>query len=58
LYVLQMVLGANKNKLLEGHRKNFGKQKCVSDRTSAWEAPRKSREKEKAEPVDDCKCHG
>jgi len=52
------VLGANKNKLLEGNRKDFGKQKCVSDRTSAWEAPRKSREKEIAEPVDDCKCHG
>jgi len=30
---LQIVLGANKNKLPEGNRKDSGKQKCVSERT-------------------------
>jgi len=55
---LQIVLGANKNKLPKGKRKDFGKQKCVSERTLAWAAPRKSREREMVEPVDDCKSHG
>jgi len=32
---LQIVLGANKNKLPKGNRKGSGKQKCVSDRTLA-----------------------
>jgi len=34
-YVLQIVVGANKNKLPGGNRKEFGKQKCVSERTLA-----------------------
>ena len=55
---LQIVLGANKNKLPKGKRKDYWKQKCVSERTLAWAAPRKSREREMAEPVHDCKCHG
>jgi len=29
------VLGANKNKLPKGNRKDYGKQKCVSERTLA-----------------------
>ena len=32
---LQIVLGANKNKLRNGNRKDSGKQKCVSERTLA-----------------------
>jgi len=32
---LQMVLGANKNKLPKGNRKDSGKQNCVSERTLA-----------------------
>jgi len=32
---LQIVLGANKNKLPKGNRKYFGKQKCVSEGTLA-----------------------
>jgi len=32
---LQIVLGANKNKLPEGNRKDSGKQKCASGRTLA-----------------------
>jgi len=32
---VQIVLGANKNKLLKGNRKDSGKQKCVSERTLA-----------------------
>jgi len=32
---LQIVLDANKNKLLKGNRKNSGKEKCVSERTLA-----------------------
>jgi len=32
---LQIVLGVNKNKLPKGNRKDSGKQKCVSERTSA-----------------------
>jgi len=32
---LQIVLGANKNKLPKGNRKDSGKQKCVSERTLA-----------------------
>jgi len=55
---LQIVLGANKNKVPKGNRKDSGKQKRVSERTLAWAAPRKSREREMVEPVDDCKCHG
>jgi len=55
---LQIVFGANKNKLPKGNRKGSGKQKCVSKRTLAWAAPIKSREREMVEPVDDCKCHG
>jgi len=35
LYVLQVVLGANKNKLPKGNRKDSGKQMCVSERTLA-----------------------
>jgi len=32
LYIfLQIVLGANKNKLPKGNRKDSGKQKCVSE---------------------------
>jgi len=58
LYDLQIVLGANKNKLPKGNRKDSGKQKCGSERTLAWAAPRKSSEREMVEPVDDCKCHG
>jgi len=54
---LQIVLGANKNMLPEGNRKDSGKQKCVSERSLAWAAPRKSREREMVEPVNDCKCH-
>ena len=49
------MLGANKNKLPKGNRKDYGKQKCVSERTLAWAAPRKPREREIVEPVDDCK---
>jgi len=30
---LQVVLGASKNKLSKGNRKDSGKQKCVSERT-------------------------
>jgi len=30
---LQIVLGANKNKLPKGKQKDSGKQKCVSERT-------------------------
>jgi len=52
------VLGANKNKLPKGNRKDSGKEKCVSERTLAWAVPKKSRDREMAEPVDDCKCHG
>ena len=37
---LQIVLGANKNKLPKGNQKDSGKQKCVSERTSVWVAPR------------------
>jgi len=51
---LQVVLGANKNELPKGNRKDSWKQKCVSERTLAWASPRKSREKEMVEPVDDC----
>jgi len=32
---LQIVLGANKNKLPKGNRKDSGKQKCVLERTLA-----------------------
>jgi len=32
---LQIVLGANKNKLHKGNRNDSGKQKCVSERTLA-----------------------
>jgi len=32
---LQVVLGANKNKLPKGNRKDSGKQKCVSERILA-----------------------
>jgi len=32
---LQIVLGANKNKLPKGNRKDSRKQKCVSERTFA-----------------------
>jgi len=35
LYDLQIVLGANKNKLPKGNRKDSGKQKCGSERTLA-----------------------
>ena len=35
IYVLQIVLGANKNKLSKRNRKDSGKQKCVSERTLA-----------------------
>jgi len=35
LYFLQIVLGANKNKLPKGNRKDSGKEKCVSERTFA-----------------------
>jgi len=35
IHALQIVLGANKNKLPEGNRKDSGKQKCVSERTLA-----------------------
>jgi len=52
------VLGANKNKLPKGNWKDSGKQKCVSERILTWAAPRKSREREMVEPVDDWKCHG
>jgi len=38
---LQIVLGANKNKLPKGNRKDSGKEKCVSERTLDWAAPRK-----------------
>jgi len=31
---LQIVLGANKNKLPEGNQKDSRKKKCVSERTS------------------------
>ena len=54
---LQIVLGANKNKLPKGNRKDSGKPKCVSERTLAWAAPGNPG-REMAEPVDDCKCHG
>ena len=55
---LQIVLGANKNKLPKENWKDSGKQKFVSERTLAWAAPRKSSGREMVEPVDDCKCHG
>ena len=58
LYDLQIVLGANMNKLPKGNRKDSENQKYVSERTLAWAAPRKSSEREMVEPVDDCKCHG
>jgi len=32
---LQILLGANKNKLPKGNRKDSGKEKCVSERTLA-----------------------
>jgi len=32
---LQILLGANKNKLPKGNRKDSGKQMCVSERTLA-----------------------
>jgi len=32
---LQIVLGANKNKLPKGNRKDSGKEKCASERTLA-----------------------
>jgi len=32
---LQIVLGANKNKLPKGNKKDSGKHKCVSERTLA-----------------------
>jgi len=35
LYVLQIRLGANKNKLPKGNRKDSGKQQSVSERTLA-----------------------
>jgi len=35
LYVLQIVLCANKNKLPKGNRKDSRKQKCVSEHTLA-----------------------
>ena len=35
LYVLEIVLGANKDKLPKGNRKDSGKQKCASERTLA-----------------------
>jgi len=35
IYVLQIVLGANKNKLPKRNRKDSEKQKCVSERTLA-----------------------
>ena len=35
LYDLQIVLGANKNKLPKGNRKDSGNQKYVSERTLA-----------------------
>ena len=44
--MLQIVLGAIKNKLPKGNRKDSGKQKCVSERTLARAAPRKSSERE------------
>jgi len=34
-YVVQIVLGANENKLPKGNRKDSGKQKRVSERTLA-----------------------
>jgi len=34
-YVLQIVLGANKNKLPKGNQKDSGKQKRVSEHTLA-----------------------
>jgi len=49
---------ANKTKLPQGNRKDSEKQKCVSEHTLAWAAPRKSTERDMVEPVDDCKCHG
>jgi len=33
--ILQIVLGANKNKLPKGKRKDSGKEKCVSESTLA-----------------------
>ena len=45
--LLQIVLGANKNKLPKGNRKDSGKQKCVSERTLACAVPRKSRRRER-----------
>jgi len=33
IFFLQITLGANKNKLPKGNRKDSGKQKCVSERT-------------------------
>jgi len=33
--ILQIVLGANKNKSPKGNRKDSGKQKCVSERALA-----------------------
>jgi len=35
IFFLQIVLGANKNKLPKGNRKDSGKEKCVSERTLA-----------------------
>jgi len=35
IFFLQIVLGASKNKLPKGNRKDSGKQKCVSERTLA-----------------------
>jgi len=35
IFFLQIVLGANKNKLPKGNRKDFGKKTCVSERTLA-----------------------
>ena len=35
IFFLQVVLGANKNKLPKGNRKDSRKEKCVSERTLA-----------------------
>ena len=45
-FLFFVVLGTNRNTLPKRNRKDSGKQKCVSERTTAWAAPRKSRERD------------
>ena len=43
IFFLQILLGANKNKLPKRNQQDSRKEKCVSKCTLTWAAPRKSR---------------